>query len=218
MKYIIKTDLYFFLKENKWKIVFFYALNLFFFVVARKMLDREQTFFFQIGSRIDFSYYLGSVMFFFHIACGTYLINDLFCKDIEKGIESIFLRLPLKKWLHAKMISTILIDVILKFVLYIGLFFLYKEVSNIPFYFLLDLFFTYFYQMLFLVLCTYTKGNILWISGIMIGLIGWMPKMQKTSILLFIRNWPINGILIGLMLFSYFLLKKEILRIFERSY
>ncbi len=218
MSYIIKSDIIFFLKENKWKIFVFYVFNFLFFMITNSVQDRESIFFCQVGSVVSLEDYLGSIMFFFHLFYEIYLIDVLFCKDAKKGIESLFLRIPIKKWLQAKIISTIFITFFGKFILYVGLFFLYKEVSNIPLYFLFDLFLTFSYQSIFLVLCTYIKGNVLWIFGIFVLLIEMIQKVHNVSLLLFIQKKTIILFLLGIMIGSYFLIRKRILRVFERSY
>ena len=124
MKYVIVNDIYSFF--NKYKLyVLMFLLTILSSVVVQKLIGvpvDQDLFLSSLGFRTNLDYGLIPFLLFI-LNCGIHIfvVAQIFNNDVKNGLENIFLRMNLNKWINVKCFSIFLLNTILTLLLYISL-------------------------------------------------------------------------------------------------
>ena len=133
MKYILINDCLSFMKKFcKYLLLFFTILICTVFIqnlVGIKL--NEDVFADMVGLKLDAngSFY-SIIMFLLNFAINLLVAFQIFDNDIKNGMANVFLRISKKKWVIYKFISIFSISLILRIVVYILLFLLFKILNG----------------------------------------------------------------------------------------
>lgn len=117
MKYILLNDINYVFRQKR-KIIFsYFVIVLLYFVfnaIMRNLID-DKLFYDTLAISCNFSKagWLEILMFIFSILIYLYIALQLFYKDIQIGIDNIYLRMTSIKWIRCKIVTIYIISVML---------------------------------------------------------------------------------------------------------
>ena len=223
MKFILKNDVSFIVKNNKKIILIYLILSICLFVSFSifSYLSTIDVFIKISGLNVILENrdMIALMIYLFVNSFYSYIIILLFVKDVRNNLENIFLRISTKNWLFLKIMSVLLITFFFLILNYLflfitSLFFEKLSIIIIP-YFFKNLLYIFMIQLL--VIFNYVLFQIkskicyLFLSGIIISifLFPTIISILKTPLILL-------TCLIILYLFLLFCVNKKILLFFEK--
>lgn len=174
MKYVIVNDICSFFYKYKLYVLIF-LITILASVVVQKLvgvpLDQD-LFLSSLGFRTSLDYGLMAfLLFVFNCGVRIFVVAQIFNNDVKNGLENIFLRMNLNKWINIKCFSIFLLNTILTFLLYISLMIIFA-INNIMLnttlkYVFINIIFFSFVEYLFLLIYLIAK-KFKWIIPIFI--------------------------------------------------
>lgn len=164
MKYVIVNDIYSFFQKYKLYVLMF-LLTILSSVVIQKLIGvplDQDLFLSSLGFRTSLDYGLIPFLLFI-LNCGIHIfvVAQIFNNDVKNGLENIFLRMNLNKWINVKCFSIFLLNTILTILLYMSLMIIFAIdhviLSTTLIYVLINIIFFSFIEYLFLFIYLITK-------------------------------------------------------------
>lgn len=222
MKYVLVNDIYsFFYKYKLYILVFLLTIisSVIILKVGGMPLDQDLILS-ALGFRTSLDYGLIPFLLFI-LNCGAriFVVAQIFNNDVENGLDNIFLRMNLNKWINIKCFSIFLLNIISTFLIYISLmiFFAIHNViinDNLK-YVLINIIFFSFIEYLFLVIYLISKKS-KWLIPTFIVIFLLCSRFILVDITVMIEN-IIIFILITLfiLILIKIIIKRSVIQIFE---
>lgn len=151
MKFIIKNDAYYVIAKKKIFLFVYLSCLLLVSLFLRSQVDDGSFVRAILGIWVEKdSNVITRIFLVYSFFVYVYLGYDLFLKDLKFSYGSIFSRLSKKNWIVGKLISTCLISCVIKLITYL-LTFIISGVNCGLYSYILNLLFTFFWQLIFLV-------------------------------------------------------------------
>ena len=111
MKYLILNDFCYLIKKRKFFILLLFVIPLIVTILnAKSSMKSLEIFFLATGTIL---------MLLFSTFSFLFIYIDIYLKDLDKNLENIFLRINSKKYISKKIILSMLITFMLKFIQYV---------------------------------------------------------------------------------------------------
>lgn len=129
LKYIIINDINYIFNHFFNHIIIYMIITIFSYFIFKftgSIMD-NQIIYYIVG--LDFSMEIepiAIILFGLHVSISIYIIFHLITKDINNGIDNIFLRILPKDWISCKLVSSSIIYFMIKLIIYILLFMIMK--------------------------------------------------------------------------------------------
>lgn len=151
MKFVIKNDAYYVIAKKKIFLFVYLSCLLLVSLFLRSQVDDGSFVRAILGIWVEKdSNVITRIFLVYSFFVYVYLGYDLFLKDLKFSYGSIFSRLSKKNWIVGKLISTCLISCVIKLITYL-LTFIISGVNCGLYSYILNLLFTFFWQLIFLV-------------------------------------------------------------------
>ena len=151
MKFVIKNDAYYVIAKKKIFLFVYLSCLLLVSLFLRSQVDDGSFVRAILGIWVEKdSNVITRIFLVYSFFVYVYLGYDLFLKDLKFSYGSIFSRLSKKNWIVGKLISTFLISCVIKLITYL-LTFIISGVNCGLYSYILNLLFTFFWQLIFLV-------------------------------------------------------------------
>ena len=131
MKYILKNDTSYIINNLIKYIFFIYVVPIIIFLIINNSIPKQEVIVYVMGLNIKFlkSNFLEIIIYIFNVFVSLFLVTSIYLKDLNVGLDNIFLRIEPCKWYVFKTIFFVAFMVILKFIQYLIIFLIIKEVN-----------------------------------------------------------------------------------------
>lgn len=122
MKYLILNDFCYLIKKRKFFILLLFVIPLIVTILnAKSSMKSLEIFFLATGTNVNLNELnvLEILMLLFSTFSFLFIYIDIYLKDLDKNLENIFLRINSKKYISKKIILSMLITFMLKFIQYV---------------------------------------------------------------------------------------------------
>lgn len=220
MKFVIKNDAYYVIAKKKIFLFAYFACLLLVSLFSKSQSGDPSFARAILGIWVEKdSNVITRIFLVYSFFVYVYLGYDLFLKDLKFSYGSIFSRLSKKNWIVGKLISTCLISCVIKLITYL-LTFIISGVNCGLYSYILNLLFTFFWQLIFLVgyiMCfKFSKARFLMVSvgSFLILVLSFFPQLLMSDFYNIFVLVGLNILIIG----AYFVIfNKNINSIVERS-
>lgn len=218
---ILKND-FLSLKNNKKKLILVFLCFIIFLAIFRLVTNTyydDSFIYYLFGLKMDQNTDIVSIfMFLIYIFTFIYIAYYLFVKDIIYQVSNYFLRMNSSTWYLYKSLSILIITIVLKLIYYLLLsiivFYFTGSISNIWFYFIIDIVFTTFLQQA-LILIGYTR---IFLKIITIGIVIITFLYVGISIIdIGSKVWLLLGIIILFIILFFVECQNKNYLLFERE-
>lgn len=220
MKFVIKNDAYYVIAKKKIFLFVYLSCLLLVSLFLRSQVDDGSFVRAILGIWVEKdSNVITRIFLVYSFFVYVYLGYDLFLKDLKFSYGSIFSRLSKKNWIVGKLISTCLISCVIKLITYL-LTFIISGVNCGLYSYILNLLFTFFWQLIFLVgyimFFKSIKGRwlIIFVGLLLILVLSFLPQLLMSDFYNIFVLVALNILLVD----TYFVIfNKNINFIVERS-
>lgn len=220
MKFVIKNDIYYVIAKKKIFLFVYLSCLLLVSLFLRSQVDDGSFVRAILGIWVEKdSNVITRIFLVYSFFVYVYLGYDLFLKDLKFSYGSIFSRLSKKNWIVGKLISTCLISCVIKLITYL-LTFIISGVNCGLYSYILNLLFTFFWQLIFLVgyimFFKSIKGRwlIIFVGLLLILVLSFLPQLLMSDFYNIFVLVALNILLVD----TYFVIfNKNINFIVERS-
>lgn len=220
MKFVIKNDAYYVIAKKKIFLFVYLSCLLLVSLFLKSQVDDVSFVRAILGIWIEKgSNVIERIFLVYSFFIYVYLGYDLFLKDLKFSYGSIFSRLSKKDWMIGKFISICLITCVIKFITYLLVFIVYGINCGLYSY-ILNLLFTFFWQLMFLFLyINYFKSSmgrflIIFVGLLLILIFSFFPQLLMSD---FYNVFVLAGLNILLVVTYFVNFNKNINFIVERS-
>lgn len=220
MKFVIKNDAYYVIAKKKIFLFVYFACLLLVSLFLKSQFGAPSFVRAILGIWAEKdSNVITRIFLVYSFFVYVYLGYDLFLKDLKFSYGSIFSRLSKKNWIVGKLISTCLISCVIKLITYL-LTFIISGVNCGLYSYILNLLFTFFWQLIFLVgyimFFKSIKGRwlIIFVGLLLILVLSFLPQLLMSDFYNIFVLVALNILLVD----TYFVIfNKNINFIVERS-
>lgn len=222
MKYVLVNDIYsFFYKYKLYILVFLLTIisSVIILNVGGMPLDQDLILS-ALGFRTSLDYGLLPFLLFV-LNCGAriFVVAQIFNNDVKNGLDNIFLRMNLNKWINIKCFSIFLLNIISTFLIFIALI-IFFAINNVIIsdnlkYVLINIIFFSFVEYLFLLIYLISK-KLKWLIPVFIVIFLLCSRFILVDVVVMIDNIIIFILTtVVILILIKIIVKKDFIQIFE---